>query len=648
VGTESKHPPSISIEEARIENEKLFRLMIANVRDYAIFMLTPSGHIATWNLGAERIKGYRAEEIIGKHFSIFYPQLDIDAGKCEHELEVAASEGRFEDIGWRIRKDGTQFWANVVITAVRDETGTLLGYSKVTRDLTDRKRAEEETIARLEAEERYRYLVESVRDYAIFMLDATGHVATWNIGAERIKGYTAREIIGTHFSRFYMEEEVKAGKCELELRVAARDGRFEDEGWRVRKDGSHFWANVVISAVRDSAGGLVGFSKVTRDLTDHKKAEEDRAARLAAEEANRTKDEFLAMLGHELRNPLAPILTALQLLKLRRESVPLKEHEIIERQVKHMMHLVDDLLDVSRITKGRVEIKKQPMDLRVILAKAIELASPLLEQRNHKLDLDVPSHALGVEGDDARLTQVFANLLTNAAKYTEPTGHIRIVVRELTGELEIAITDNGQGIEPALLPKVFDLFVQGSRTAERSAGGLGIGLTIVQQLTMLHGGRVEARSEGLGKGATFTVTLPAITLQRSDTPKRGISEVMAAVEPRRILIVDDNEDALVLLAEALEVAGHVVRTATDPAQALQIIAEFKPDLAILDIGLPVMDGYELAAKIREQLATSSPRMFALSGYGQQSDRDKSREAGFSAHFVKPVDVKQLIESILAN
>ncbi len=633
---------------AELENEQLFELMIANVRDYAIFMLDPTGHVATWNLGAERINGYRADEIIGKHFSTFYPRVDVEAGKCEMELEVAAREGRFEDLGWRVRKDGSRFWANVVISAMRDAGGHLVGFSKVTRDMTDRKRAEDETQARLEAEERYRYIVESVRDYAIFMLDATGHVATWNIGAERIAGYKAEEIIGSHFSRFYPQSDIDAGKCEMELRVATSEGRFEDEGWRLRKDGTRYWSNVVISAVRDRNGNLVGFSKVTRDLTDRMRAEEERAARLAAEQANRAKDEFLAMLGHELRNPMAPILTALQLLKLRGEDTPLKEHEIIERQVNHMKHLVDDLLDVSRITKGKLELKKKPLDLRMVLAKAIEIASPLLEQRNHTFELETPPHPLGVDGDEARLTQVLANLLTNAAKYTNPGGKIRVAVVEQHDHVEVAVTDNGTGIEPELLPRVFELFVQGYRSSDRSTGGLGIGLTLVHKLTELHGGTVSAHSEGIGKGSTFTVRLPSISLARPQEALRRTTGIRLTAEPRRILLVDDNEDALVLLAEALQVAGHVVRTALDPAQALQVLEEFKPDLAILDIGLPVMDGYELAQRIREQLETGTPRLFALSGYGAQTDRERSRKAGFSAHFVKPVDVKQLIESISAS
>jgi PAS domain S-box-containing protein len=360
-----------------------------------------------------------------------------------------------------------------------------------------------------ESEELFRLLVESVHDYAIFLLDSGGRVATWNAGAERIKGYRADEIIGRHFSTFYPEEVAASGICERELEIAASEGRFEDEGWRVRKDGTQFWANVVISAVRDRRGELVGFSKVTRDLTERKRAEEDRAARLAAERANRAKDEFLAMLAHELRNPLAPILTALQLMKLRSDGRLSKEQEVIERQVGHMVSLVEDLLDVSRIAEGKLVLKMQRVDLRDAVAKAVEIASPLVHKRRHEIRVDVPAHELSVDGDESRLTQIFSNLITNAAKYTPPGGHIQIRMAQQGGEIVGEVIDDGIGMDAALLLRVFELFVQGDQGEERAAGGLGIGLTLVRKLVDLHGGSVEAHSEGLGRGSRFTVRMPA-------------------------------------------------------------------------------------------------------------------------------------------
>jgi PAS domain S-box-containing protein len=268
-------------EESLRRSEERFRHMVEGVQDYAIFMLDQHGNVATWNAGAERIKQYKADEIIGKHFSTFYPQDVADSGFPAHELKVAAAEGRFEDEGWRVRKDGSQFWANVVITAIKDDQGDLLGFTKVTRDLTARKQAEE---ALRRSEERFRLIVESAKDYAIFLLDPQGHVASWNPGAERFKGYKAHEIIGQHFSKFYPQEALDRGWPAHELKVAAAEGRFEDEGWRVRKDGSQFWANVVITALKDERGNLLGFSKITRDLTARKQAEEN-ARRLAEETA---------------------------------------------------------------------------------------------------------------------------------------------------------------------------------------------------------------------------------------------------------------------------------------------------------------------------------------------------------------------------
>jgi PAS domain S-box-containing protein len=626
------------------DDARVFQRLVESLRDYAIFMLDPRGHVATWNVGAERMKQYRADEILGQHFSVFYPARDL--AKCAFELEEAARNGSFEDEGWRVRKDESRFWANVVITAIRGDDGALLGYSKVTRDLTDRRRAEEEHRARLAADERFRLLIESVRDYAIFMLDPTGHIATWNIGAERIKGYVASEIIGKHFSIFYPAADVSAGKCERELAGASADGRFEDEGIRVRKDGSTFWANVVISAVRDREGTLIGFSKVTRDLTERKRNEDDRASRLAAEQATRAKDEFLATLGHELRNPLAPILTALELMRLRGGRIS-SEQEVIERQAQHLTRLVDDLLDISKIGRGAVALTKRWTPIRTIISKAVEVASPLFEQRFHRLEFDVPEGDGAFFGDEMRLVQVFANLLVNAAKYTDPNGRISVRVTTRDDWLDVTIADDGRGIEPALLPHIFDLFVQGEQGVERAKGGLGIGLSLVRSLVELHGGTVEARSDGPGTGSTFTVRLPREGA-RLDVGPEPTEEPATRKRALRVLLVDDNADALVLLAEVLRAVGHDVVTAADPTEALRVAPEFRPEVAVLDIGLPIMDGYVLGARLREALAPANIRLISLSGYGQPRDRERSLGAGFDLHLVKPVSSADLIASLAGD
>ncbi|HUQ04336.1 MAG TPA: ATP-binding protein [Kofleriaceae bacterium] len=494
------------------------------------------------------------------------------------------------------------------------------------------------------SEELFRRLVEGVVDYAIFMLDPMGRVATWNIGAERIKGYRADEIIGQHFSRFYPQVDIDAGKCEMELAVASEVGRFEDEGWRLRKDGSRFWANVIITAVRDDAGDLIGFSKVTRDLTERMYAQEEQAARLAAEQANRAKDAFLAMLGHELRNPMAPILTALQLMKLKGDDRSTREQEVIERQVRHLMHLVDDLLDIARVTRGGLALKRHPHDLRTIVGRAIEVVSPLLEQRRHHLHLDTPDRPLVVDGDDARLVQVFSNLVNNAAKYTEPGGNITLRLHEENRVAVVEVRDSGIGIDPGALPRIFDLFVRGEGEPHKLTGGLGLGLALVRALVDMHGGTVEATSPGVGHGTVFTVRLPIVDAARPDTLVTE-SSVELAHRPQRILVVDDNEDARVLLMEGLEAVGHEVRGAGDPVEALAVVDEFAPDIALLDIGLPVMDGYELAERLREKLGAATPKFVALTGYGRDNDRARSAQAGFAKHLVKPVDLAGLLATV---
>lgn len=366
-------------------------------------------------------------------------------------------------------------------------------------------------------------------------------------------------------------------------------------------------------------------------------------ARERAEAASRAKDEFLAMLGHELRNPLSPILTSLHLMDLRGGQDFAREREVIGRQVRHMVRLVDDLLDVSRIASGRVELRKATLELSDVVRAALELVAPLLEQRRHEVSVDVPERGLLVDGDRERLVQVLSNLLNNSAKYTSPGGHIAVRARRAGAQVIVEVSDDGAGIAPELLPKVFDLFVQGKRTLERSEGGLGLGLSLVRSLVQLHGGDVEATSEGLGEGSKLTVTLPAAPGE-SPAPSR-LSERLdsTAIEPRSLLLVDDNRDAADSMARALRQAGHEVRVAYDGEAALALVSERLPDVAFLDIGLPILDGYELARRLRRLAQGRTLTLVAVTGYGQKADRERSRHAGFDHHLVKPVAVTELLQ-----
>jgi signal transduction histidine kinase len=366
----------------------------------------------------------------------------------------------------------------------------------------------------------------------------------------------------------------------------------------------------------------------------------------AARVASRAKDEFLAMLGHELRNPLAPILTALEVMKVKNVAGLEREREIIERQASHLITLVDDLLDVSRVVEGKIELKKRRVALTEVVAAAIEMASPLFEKRRHDLRVDVPSHDLDVDVDPTRLAQIVANLLTNAARYTEPGGKISVHARAVGQEVVLRVEDNGMGIGAEQLPHLFERFFQGSRRSDQAQGGLGLGLALVKGLIELHGGSVHAESAGPGKGSAFELRL-ALASGHAEAEHFAPEESAPCDVSRaeRVLLIDDNEDITDLFSTFLELSGFDVRTAHDGPSALRVAAAYKPTVAVLDLGLPVMDGYELAAKLVEQLGTSAPRLIAMSGYGRKDDLERTRLAGFESHLVKPVDATSLLRAI---
>jgi PAS domain S-box-containing protein len=494
-----------------LEGLGLYGLLVESVQDYAIFALDPDGYILSWNAGAKRLKGYTRQEIIGRHFSIFYPPEDIARGKTKWELEIAAREGRFEDEGWRVRKDGTQFWANVVITALRAPDGELVGFAKITRDLTERRDAEEEL---RQSEERFRLIVQTVKDYAIFMLDPQGNVATWNEGARRIKGYNADEIIGRHFSTFYPHADLERGKPAWELEVAARDGRFEDEGWRIRKDGTQFWANVIITALFNK-GKLVGFAKVTRDLTE-RKASEERAVRdasrlAAAEAASRTKSEFLATMSHELRTPLNAIGGYAELIDMG-VAGPINEEQRsylmrIRNSQQHLLAIINDLLNYSRSEAGQVTYEMGAVSLHEVVDSALPMMAPQAQSKDITVAHGSCAQAATAWADQQKVEQIVLNLLSNAVKFTPNGGQITISCAQGEDRGTITVSDNGPGIPADKVEAIFEPFVQLGRTLTSQQQGTGLGLAISRDLARAMNGDLVV-GDTPGGGATFTLTLP--------------------------------------------------------------------------------------------------------------------------------------------
>jgi PAS domain S-box-containing protein len=913
--------------------DQTFRILVESVEEYAIFLLDLDGTVQSWNAGARRIKGYEAHEIVGQHISTFYAPEDRAARRWEDALATARERGHVETVGWRVRKDGSQFWASVTITALHDETGAMIGFAKVTRDLTDRAyrafieatnaivwttdasgrpnqdspswraftgQTEEEwrglrawdavhpddlpalrmawprakqghqpfrvelrlrrhdgeyvwmacravpftgadgtvrewfgvnvdisgqKAAELDRERTMSWWETTLRSIgdAVIATDARGDVMFVNPVAEALTGWPIAEARGKSLVDVFpiFNEETRA-PVESPVAKVLREGNvvgLANHTILLHRDGTLRPIDDSAAPIRQPSGALDGVVLVFRDASREKQeaargaflaqvseelvqavdyraaltriaslavprladwcavdivepgspevrrlavahvdpakvayahelheryppdpsapqgvhvvirtgrselyreippelieqsavddehrriireldlrsamvvplrgAErtfgamtfiytgqrrytdadlafaEDLARRAAllierrrleeeAMAASRAKDEFLAMLGHELRNPLAPIRTALQLMALRAGGDTAKERMVIERQVDHLVRLVDDLLDVSRLTRSMIKLEREPLEISAVIARALEMASPLLEQRRHHLELQVPREGLAVHADPGRLAQVFSNLFTNAAKFTNPGGHITVVAARAGGEIEIAVKDTGVGIAPEFLPSLFESFAQERRTVERSQGGLGLGLSIVRSLVTMHGGTVTAHSEGRGQGATFTVRLPALAVAPASAGPAPAAPAGPVVPRGRVLIVDDNEDAARILTHLLSSIGFDVRVALDGPSALALALQFAPDLAILDIGLPVMDGYELAARLRALLQPTPPRLLAVTGYGEEKDQRRITEAGFDRYFVKPVRLqllRQTIDELLAR
>jgi PAS domain S-box-containing protein len=655
-----------NLRQAVLQGEEI-ELLLDAVQDYAIFLLSPTGEIRSWNRGAERTFGYEAHEVIGKHFSIFYGPEDHATQKPQMELSVATNEGRIEDEGWRIRKDGARFWVNTVITALRDKRGELRGFAKVTRDLTKHREAEEML---RQSEEMFRLLVQSVKDYAIFLLDPDGHVVSWNEGARRLKGYERDEIVGKHFSIFYPEADVRAGKPAWELEEAIKNGSVEDEGWRVRKDGTRFWANVIITAVFDEHRELRGFAKVTRDFTERKEKEEaqralmeQREARVVAEqekrhaeesyriaqEANRAKDEFLMTLSHELRTPMTAILGWSRLLP----SLPANEESFrdaiasIMRGAQLQARLIDDVLDVSRIMSGKLRMNVENIDAEKLINAAIEAVRPSANAKGIQITTAIEPGIGWMTGDPTRLQQVIWNLLTNAVKFTPKGGTIEVRGVRTASHVQISVRDSGEGIESHFLPHIFEPFRQAENPSTRVHGGLGLGLSIVRYLVEAHGGLVSAESEGRGKGSTFTITLPVgamRTTKNSGSLDVPVGETLdKRLRGMRILVVDDDREARLMIRAVLQQAGAEVTAVDTALRALEELGAHPADVLVTDIAMPTMDGYALAREVRGRKQHDRMKIAALSAF--PSGKGNAANAGFDEFLSKPIDPFALVDAI---
>ncbi len=498
-------------------SEENYRLLVEGVRDYMIMMLNPEGIITTWNEGGQRLTGYASDAVIGRHFSMFYSPTDRENQKHINELKTARITGKYEEEGWRVKKNGSVFWAYVVLTSLFNSENKLIGFSKVVRDLTEKRNQEQ---AMMLSEERYRLLVEQVIDYGIFMMDDKGRIISWNEGAKNIKGYSEEEIIGKYFSIFYPEEDIIQGKPANELKIARQVGKYEEEGWRVKKDGSRFWANVVITAVYNNEGVLIGFSKVTRDLTERQKAEKalresNQSFKMLANElrltnaelsyANQELEQFTSIVSHDLQEPIRTIKSFLQLIQIRLNE---KQYDDLSTYIQksinassRMRELIQNLLHYSQLSKG--EIVEELVDVNELINQALQNLKSSVEASN--AEIQVNNEVDVVRGDRVQLVQLIQNLVSNALKFTnssKPVIKIRCALED--GHLKCSIADNGIGIEENDLNKVFEIFRR--LHTKKDYPGTGIGLAICKKIVDRHAGRIWPESKP-GKGTTFHFTL---------------------------------------------------------------------------------------------------------------------------------------------
>jgi PAS domain S-box-containing protein len=627
------------------EQEKARQLHIARLlasivesSNDAIIGKSLDGIIQSWNAAAEQLFGYTAEQAVGQHISLVIPPERMAE---EDQIIASLKEGkRLEHYETeRVCSDGRRIIVSLTISPIKDEAGNVVGASKIARDVTDRKRAETER-------QMFVTLVENSTDFigicdlegVPFFINQAGleMVGLNDIEAARhtsVRDFFFPEDQPKMMNQFF-PEVLKEGHGEIEVR------------FRHFKTGEPRWMAYKVLALTDEANKPRAFATVSQDITERKRLE-DNLRRLAIDlsNADRRKNEFLATLAHELRNPLAPMSNMLEVVKRAEgDNVVVKRaHETLERQLAQMVRLVDDLLDLNRVTHDRLELRRSEVELSSVIEQAVEVARPLVDSAGHHLTIDLPDEPIHFYADHARLAQLFGNLLNNSGKYTRPGGTISLSAKRAGDEVVVTVKDNGAGIPQDKLDSIFDMFMQVDRTSDRSQGGLGIGLTLVKRLTEMHGGSIEARSDGEGKGSEFIVRLPV--LSRSEIAQPRLAAGSDSQPQRRVLIVDDNHDSAESLAMLFELTGNKTFMAHDGVEAVEAVERHRPEVVLLDIGLPRLDGHEVCRRVRQQPWGKDIVMIALTGWGQEDDRRKSEEAGFNGHLVKPVDYDKLLEML---
>ena len=629
--------PSLPAQQA-ITSEQRLQYLVAGISDYAIYMLDPQGYVTSWNAGAQRFKGYVEHEILQQHFSRFYTPEDRATGLPAQALKQALEQGKFEAEGWRVRKDGSRFWAHVVIDPIYDEHGTLLGYAKITRDVTERRKAEE---ALRESEQRFRLLVQGVTDYAIYMLSPEGVVTNWNVGAERIKGYSYNEIVGQHFSRFYTDEDRLAGVPVRALGMAAEAGRYESEGWRVRKDGTRFWAHVVVDAVHDEGGELLGFAKITRDLTEKKQAAEAlEKAQAALFQAQKMESigQLTGGIAHDFNNLLSVLASGLEVLSMHRQhGSDAKTLDSMRRAIDRGATLTQQLLAFARQQPLQPEtrnVNRLITGFESVLRRAGN-SSILFEVR---LDPMVRNTVI----DAARFESALLNLVVNARDAMPEGGRIEIATANATladdevdglpaGEyVRLAVTDTGTGMDPETVARAFEPFY----TTKEVGKGTGLGLSQVYGFIKQSGGEIVIRSKQ-GEGTTIAIYLPAVATEDRDYRK---------ADTETVLIVEDEPDLLDVASSLFMSMGYDVMTATSGQEAMNVLASRDVDILFTDIVMPDgINGIDLATFTREHYPHI--KVMLASGYPQPAlklDRGKLGEFAFVA---KPYRLSDLARSL---